>query len=261
LLFVAIGLIVLAYVVMVSRTVFVLSYHSIGPEKTPIPGLSIPTEAFRRHVRLLALLGLKAEPIDLLAANVRGKDKRCPHLCITFDDGYRTVLQNALPILQEMRWPATVFVPTGHVGHSNVWDQANGVPELSVMDWTELQDLSKKGIQIGSHGRAHVSLLNLPDERCWEELHGSRADLQSHLGQFSQIFCYPFGHRHPGLGKLAQKAGYEGACSVVRDAFPDNPYDIGRIVVRYNSTPGFAFQLFTYPIVSAARKIMKKLKA
>lgn len=46
-------------------------------------------------------------------------------VCITFDDGYRDNFTNALPILQELEIPATIFVSTGILNTSEEfwWDE------------------------------------------------------------------------------------------------------------------------------------------
>jgi peptidoglycan/xylan/chitin deacetylase (PgdA/CDA1 family) len=43
-------------------------------------------------------------------------------LCITFDDGYRSVHDLALPVLREFNLPATVFVTSGYIGQGNMWN-------------------------------------------------------------------------------------------------------------------------------------------
>ena len=250
----------IAYGILFSRSVFVLAYHSIGPEKTSVEGLSIPTFAFQRQLRFMARLGMRAQTIDAVTAQI-GTPKTRPVVCITFDDGYRTVLKNALPVLQQVHWPATVFVPTAHVGRTNLWDEANDVPKLGVMSWEELKEISRNGICVGSHGRSHVSMLKLSDDACWAELHGSLSDLAGHLDDYSRVFCYPFGHRRPALASLAKQAGYEGACSGVHDAFPRDRYDLGRIIVKHSSLRGFAMQVLMYPIVSTARRIVNGFRA
>ena len=45
-----------------------------------------------------------------------------PVVAITFDDGYRSVREHALPILEQHGFPATMFVPTAYVGDENRWD-------------------------------------------------------------------------------------------------------------------------------------------
>lgn len=44
-------------------------------------------------------------------------------LALTFDDGYRDNLTHAVPLLQEYRVPATIFLITGFPGQEFWWDQ------------------------------------------------------------------------------------------------------------------------------------------
>lgn len=46
-------------------------------------------------------------------------------VAITFDDGYRDNLENALPILEELQIPATIFISTGTMGQDRElwWDE------------------------------------------------------------------------------------------------------------------------------------------
>lgn len=43
-------------------------------------------------------------------------------VCISFDDGYRSCHDFALPILSRLRLPATVFVTTGYLDGGNMWN-------------------------------------------------------------------------------------------------------------------------------------------
>jgi peptidoglycan/xylan/chitin deacetylase (PgdA/CDA1 family) len=43
-------------------------------------------------------------------------------VCITFDDGYRSTYDLALPILKELSLPATVFTTTAHMDGGNMWN-------------------------------------------------------------------------------------------------------------------------------------------
>ena len=43
-------------------------------------------------------------------------------MAVTFDDGYRSVLDEAVPVLQRYGFPAVCFVPTRWIGEANGWD-------------------------------------------------------------------------------------------------------------------------------------------
>jgi peptidoglycan/xylan/chitin deacetylase (PgdA/CDA1 family) len=62
-----------------------------------------------------------------LAELVQRRSQSAPLAAITFDDGWRDNYDLALPVLREMRLPATVFVTTGKIGASEpFWQQVLG---------------------------------------------------------------------------------------------------------------------------------------
>lgn len=77
-----------------------------------------------------------------------------PIICITFDDGSATVYEQALPLLQDYGFPATVYVNTGTISTPD---------HLSV---SQLQALKNdNGWEVGGHSlnHEHMSLLNLEE--------------------------------------------------------------------------------------------------
>jgi peptidoglycan/xylan/chitin deacetylase (PgdA/CDA1 family) len=105
--------------------------------------------------------------------------RRCPRG--TFDDGYRDVLWNAVPVLTRLRMPATAYVITGRVSG----------PDSSFLTWGELRALERHGVAIGSHTVHHLELPLLSDASARRELVESRRALERHLGQPVQWFAYP----------------------------------------------------------------------
>ncbi|HEV8130586.1 MAG TPA: polysaccharide deacetylase family protein [Acidobacteriota bacterium] len=258
------GVLVLAgYLVLFCRSIFILAYHGVGIGQTRIPGLLLEPQAFRKQMRLLAALGFRNKSVDAIVDEIqKGKSSWWPTVSITFDDGYRNVRDNALPVLQRIGWAATIFVPTDYVGKTNEWDRLNDVPSLALLDWSDLALLHETGISIGSHGKRHWSLVHLSKTEAAAELRESLLALQSQLAGGSRVFSYPFGQRHPELSSLLQEAGYKGACSLVAGALPDSSqlFDLGRLLVRSNNLFGFFFSLALYPIKSLARKLRLKLR-
>jgi peptidoglycan/xylan/chitin deacetylase (PgdA/CDA1 family) len=104
-----------------TRRLCVVNYHRILAGPDPLLESEPDVATFRWQMSVLAgsfnVLPL-SEAIDALRA-----DRLPPRaVCITFDDGYRSVHDLALPVLREFGLPATVFVTTGHLGESNMWN-------------------------------------------------------------------------------------------------------------------------------------------
>jgi len=99
----------------------VVNYHRILAAPDPMLDSEPDVATFRWQMALLArCFNVMALP-DALAALDAG---RLPprSICITFDDGYRSVHDLALPVLKEFKLPATVFVASGYVGERNMWN-------------------------------------------------------------------------------------------------------------------------------------------
>ena len=95
-------------------------------------------------------------------------------VAITFDDGFRNLLDHAVPVLDRLRLPATFFVISGYCGGTNNWpSQPSGVPGLPLMDWGELASLPP-WISIGAHTVTHPHLTALSDAECERELSACR---------------------------------------------------------------------------------------
>src|SRR4029434_7077628 len=75
---------------------------------------------FRRHLETLVRIGTPIGMRDLL----RGLDAAAlpPNpLMVTFDDGYRSCHDVALPILRELGIPATFFIATSFVAQRRLY--------------------------------------------------------------------------------------------------------------------------------------------
>jgi len=257
---ISVVLAVIGYVWLFRHCVFILVYHGVGTEQTGIPGLVIRPESFRKHVRVLSVLGLRSEFVDaVVQENLSGKVRMLPRLCITFDDGYKNIRYNALGILREKGWAATVFVPTDFIGKSNEWDRVHKVPPIDILSWSELRELSGQEVCIGSHGKSHSSLTHLSGEEAAEDARSSLSELKARLPNYSRVFCYPYGHCSAELFPILREAGYIGACCLVSGALPDprQVFDIGRLVVRSDSLFRFVLDLALYPLKSLLRRLFR----
>lgn len=99
----------------------VVNYHRILAWPDPLLESEPDVAAFRWQMALLARCFNVLPLSKALAALDAGKlPPRA--ICITFDDGYRSVHDLALPVLREFGLPATVFVTSGFIGEGNMWN-------------------------------------------------------------------------------------------------------------------------------------------
>jgi peptidoglycan/xylan/chitin deacetylase (PgdA/CDA1 family) len=97
----------------------VLTYHHVEDpvERSPFdPGVADATPSqFLRHMELVAKYGTPVTMDQVVQMVLHGVRPPPNPVLVTFDDGYRSCLEVAAPILQKVGVPATFFIPTGFV--------------------------------------------------------------------------------------------------------------------------------------------------
>lgn len=130
---------------------------------------------------------------------------------ITFDDGYRNVLENALPVLREADFTATNYFVARQINGGNVWDEKKGIPHSALMSREEILLWANAGQEVGSHTLDHPFLPDLSPELASYQIHQSKIELERALGVEVTAFCYPYGGYSAGVRSMVQKAGYANA--------------------------------------------------
>ena len=198
------------------RTLAILGFHKIGPA----PGgwetwFYVPQATFVGYLEFLKEDGWQV--LDA-AAFLRGlvEPDRLPERAalITFDDGYRSILDYGLPELQRFGYPAVMFVPTAFIGGHNNFD-ADNEPEEAICGWQELRELERCGVSVQSHGVSHRSFSGLSAAEQEQEILRSRAVLENGLGKPVEVFSYAYGDCGPApeaTRSMLERAGYRAAC-------------------------------------------------
>jgi peptidoglycan/xylan/chitin deacetylase (PgdA/CDA1 family) len=183
----------------------VFAYHDIGPDESEATSYVLPARMFRRHLEAVRRWGLRLVDLgELTGALVEGR-RLDGMVAVTFDDACSGVPQHALPILQDLGVPATVFAVSGALGADPAW----APPGTRTMTADELGELARAGLRIGSHTRNHPDLLALDEAALDSELAGSRADLEDIVGGPVDHLAYPFGHHDEHVRAAARRAGYK----------------------------------------------------
>lgn len=157
-----------------------------------------------RFARQMDALLRYATPVAAGGRWVRRGEK--PPVAVTFDDGFASVLHNALPILAERGIPATMFVTTGYLGQQPGWAVADQGDRLVTPD--ELRRLPADLVEIGSHTVSHAYLARLTPEEVATELTQSKHRLESILGREVGLVSCPYGSVSPEVLGAARAAGY-----------------------------------------------------
>jgi peptidoglycan/xylan/chitin deacetylase (PgdA/CDA1 family) len=192
------------------RCPLILMYHAVADVAEDPNLLAVGPARFAEQMTCLARAGLRGVGVGELVDAVRaGRQHRL--IGITFDDGYASVLDAALPVLARHGFSATVFVVSRLLGGTNEWDEG---PAWPLLDSAGISELAAADMEIGSHGATHVRLAGLPAARLAAEVGDSMADLAALTGAWPLGFAYPYGSVDAAARRAVCDAGYSYACAV-----------------------------------------------
>ena len=223
------------------RTLRVLMYHKVN-DLWPNP-TTIPTAVFEEQMALLGALGYVPVSLDAVRDHyVAGAPLPPRAVLITFDDGYRDNLENALPVLRRHGYPAVLFVPIGFLDGDRPLPHEESLRLLGIrnetLGWDELAELEAGGIRIESHGIGHRPVSELEPDEATREIALSKLRLEERLGREVDAFAFVKGSLadyRPEHASLVQQAGYSLAFTSVSGA--NGPGSDRFRLRRYNIEP------------------------
>jgi peptidoglycan/xylan/chitin deacetylase (PgdA/CDA1 family) len=216
--------------------VLVLCYHAVS-DRWPAM-MALPEGRLERQLAHLVERGYRGATFSQAVSDPPARRT----LAVTFDDGLRSVIERALPILSRLGLPGTVFVPSAFVdgpgprswSGPDRWLETPHERELEPMSWRELDSLAQEGWEIGSHTRTHPRLTELDDDLLAEELRGSRADCEERLGRPCRSIAYPYGDVDGRVVRAAKDAGYDAAAGLPMRLHRRRPLDWPRVGIYRN---------------------------
>ncbi len=227
----------------------VLAYHAVTDSWSN--DLAVAPEVFARQLGRLARAGYRGVTLREYASG------RCVGrtAVITFDDGLRSVLTVAKPVLDELGWPATVFAVTDRIGDDRPLEWLGGDAEPEEprrhLDWDGLLELARAGWEVGSHSCTHRLLSRLPADERLRELHESRALLERRCGRCTSI-SYPLGEVDDVVVSAALQAGYTAGAGLAGRFRRGAPMSVPRFAIGGNDGR-VRFALKTSPLTVAMR--------
>jgi peptidoglycan/xylan/chitin deacetylase (PgdA/CDA1 family)/glycosyltransferase involved in cell wall biosynthesis len=223
----------------------VLCYHAVSDRwRSP---LAVTTRSLEAQLGALVRRGYRGALFtEAVTTPTLGKT-----LVVTFDDAYRSIRELALPVLESLGLPATVFAPTNYLGGGQVatWPlmehyvRSGGPEELTVMSWEQLAELQARGWEIGSHSLSHPDLTSLDDDSLVAELAESKRLCEERLSGPCRSIAFPFGSTDTRVMAATGAAGYEAAAGLPMRRF-HVPLTLNwpRVGI-YGSDPRWRFEL------------------
>ena len=217
----------------------ILMYHRVAADGSPrTQRWRLDARTFAQQLSFLREAGYYSVSFEQwrAAASMRRPLPGKP-IILTFDDGYEDFATEAMPLLRDYGFRATVFVVSELVGRSNLWDADLG-ESLSLMDWATIERLAVEGVDFGSHSLRHRPLVTLGREQLAEDLARSRRTLEEHVGHPVTTLSYPFGLVDTAVQSIAGACGYEYGVTTSerRSAWSDSLLLLPRLEVRGTDT-------------------------
>jgi peptidoglycan/xylan/chitin deacetylase (PgdA/CDA1 family) len=264
-----------------SRRVRVLTYHSVDDSGSLI---SVTRDELRSHLSVLRDMGFRgltaAQFVERKTSQGNAAKKNGPEVLLTFDDGYENFVLEAMPLLREFEFPATVFVVPTLMGQIAGWykrdtaqiaklmarvthsaaaaerhlDEMRPLSSARLMTWEQAAEIVAAGFDVASHSNEHRFLTSLSDEQLVSDLSESRQSIQNALRVPAELICYPYGDCDSRVASIAAKVGYKIGFRVDPHSDRDN-MQLG----RWSVGPRLTSAEFRY-LVSRASDIEETLR-
>jgi poly-beta-1,6-N-acetyl-D-glucosamine N-deacetylase len=173
---------------------------------------------------------------------------------LSFDDGFKELLESVVPLVRQRHIPITLFVPSGIVQTHGLFpwlhkaaaencrsasaSARNGMRDsINVADVRELARYPE--VNIGSHTVWHTVTMDLSDERACFEFGESKRVLESWTGGAVKTFAYPEGRLSGSEGRILAERGYLLAATT--EASFVTPESDPYLVPRFNVGDNISF--------------------
>jgi peptidoglycan/xylan/chitin deacetylase (PgdA/CDA1 family) len=196
-------------------------------------------------MRYLAARGYRSVTLSDLCLGTLPALRR--QFVLTFDDGYVDTYVKAYPVLRQHNIQATIFLVSEWLGKGNLKAPAE------MLSRSQILEMSKHGMAFGSHGRSHRALTELTVEEIWDEVEGSKRNLETAIGLPVTCFAYPFGLSDSRTRQVVRECGYDLAVAVANGS--EDRYNLRRtVILMRDSLMQFAWK------VSGWRSYLRSLR-
>lgn len=235
---------IFSYISYRDKTVPVLIYHGVGREDAKNWGdlnLLIVPETFEEQIKYLYEHGYKIVSVEEVSKRLRMNEDVKKYIAITFDDGYLNNYTHAFPILKKYNATATFYIIPDAIGSHSY----NG-GTAKYMNDTQIKEMLKAGMRIGSHTMSHYDLTSIREEDYQKELAESKRLLEQRFKTHIESIAYPCGLYNEKIVNLVKEYGYKEGVTTnlgvnTKKTYDKNPMEMYRIGIfnGINGIKGF----------------------
>ncbi|GAA1919489.1 hypothetical protein GCM10009775_10070 [Microbacterium aoyamense] len=175
----------------------ILCYHSLAQPR--VWGVNdLTPNRFRQQLESALDAGYRFVPASEIVRTGGGP----LDLSVTFDDGARSVLTEAAPILAALDIPFSLFVVSEWSEHGH---------KDSVLNWDEVSRVAELGGEIGNHSSTHPDFARLDKQQSLDEIGGAQVLIERRTGIRTSTFAIPLGKStnwNPAADDAARELGY-----------------------------------------------------
>lgn len=188
---------------------------------------------------------------DLISCLTENREIPGRAVVITFDDGYKNHYTNAVPVLRQYDFPATIFLATDYIGSNDVFPWLNSLccrngackQSWIPLSWAEVSELSKGRFTFGSHTCSHTNIREMSGGVFKREIERSKKVIEGKINRTVNLFSYPFSfpkyrRRYRdltwGTREALSRAGFVGASTTIigTNSLKSDPFCLKRIQIR-----------------------------
>ena len=234
----------------------ILGYHQFTGPGIPSRNIySMSQDVFESEMKYLRDNHYNVVPLSDVVAFVEHK-KELPEnaVAITIDDGYKSALNYAAPVLKKYGYTWTYFVYPSFITRTEGKGAAS---------WPDLLELGREGIDVECHsethpqlnkkfqdwpqGSHHAHMLSDAEYSAFldNETVNAKAILEKELNKPIKYFAYPYGAYNSTVEAKVRAAGFEAVFTVAGNPIHITtlPYRMGRYIITKPVEKEFAAYL------------------
>lgn len=180
--------------------IIILTYHSVSADGWRF---SVDANSLKRQIAYLQKHYTFITLSDLKQHILGNKRIVTPAVVMTFDDGYKDILQMKSFFAQQHIRPA-LFILADTINAN--WKEIG--KKRTFLSARDVKSLIAEGWEVGSHSSTHANLSMLNGEQLEDEVVRSKKMLEKTLGVRISYFAYPRGKYTKSVLTAVKRAGY-----------------------------------------------------